>query len=758
MPSRRGTIAWLVRVPTRLTTILLAIATVACGGPAPTSRDEPVVDLIALLPYSDDGPRTLEVRPGDPADRTHLVRGWSAPVLVEGTAGARIVNGRIGTLLFHAGRKPRAMTVHIDRVRERPEPPPPPGRSGRRRVRSRSRMLIDVNGHVVRRARTSLETASGTYEVPVELLQAGRNLLSIREGSASPSRERSGPGDWVYTRISFEPAGGDETSPRAEGDRLILPAGTQASFFFRAPHDATLRLALGGAGSPDSAPQFTAAVTIDGQPRRLVVERTPDAPGEQRHALGVAPGEIVRLTLALGDRGNVSGAAVALVHPVIEGRPSGTGAPAAPAPAAVASRPNVILYVADTLRADRLGCYGRRPSITPAIDRLAAEGIVFENAVAQSPWTRPSTATILTGRDPAAHGAVTLRTRVRRDLPTLGDFLGARGWRTAAFVTNLNVAPAFGFGRGFTPYEYLPEDVRRPGVYEPASVLHEKALAWIDAHRDEPFLLYLHASDPHAPYRPTDPARPQPMSEEEGAALHQALMRTPRRLDDGAVASLRRLYDEETAEFDTEIGRFWDALGSRGLANDTLVMFVADHGEEFREHGMLQHGNTLYQEVMHVPLIVRLPGGRGGGRRVASLARHVDLVPTLLAALGVETNAPLSGRALALGDASVPEDGEATVDTWFGERALQALVVPPWKIVLPRLVLAARPEVYDLRQDPAERTNLARRHPMLIGYAKQRLAELEAAHAGELATADEHAEPVNPDALERLRALGYVVD
>jgi len=448
--------------------------------------------------------------------------------------------------------------------------------------------------------------------------------------------------------------------------------------------------------------------------------------------------------------------AIELVRPVIEGRRRlALGAPAATAPD---TRPNVILYLADTLRADRLGCYGAQPSETPAIDRFAAESILFENAVAQAPWTRPSTATILTGQYPTTHGAVTLRTPVRSDLPTLATILARAGWATQAFVTNLNVAPAFGFGQGFAHYEYLPEDVRRPGVYEPASVLHERALAWIAAHRDRPFLLYLHASDPHAPYRPTDPAHVPPTPpDEERVRLNRTLNEAPKRLSDEEVHTLRTLYDGETAEFDAEFGRLLERLAALGLMDDTLIVFVADHGEEFREHGALQHGRTLYREVLQVPLIIRLPGGRDGGRRVTTLARHVDLVPTVLALLGLPVDSDLPGTPLVGGGHAEAPVEEALADTWFDGVALTGILLPPWKVVLPRAVLAARPEVYRLTDDPAERRNLAREHPVLIGYAKRRLAELEATR-GALAPSDDAAPVVAPDAIERLRALGYVVD
>jgi arylsulfatase A-like enzyme len=736
---------------------LLAIAVLAglaaCDAGSRSARpEETVLDLAALLPFTDDAPRTTEIRPGDPAARAHLLRGWSAPVrLDDGTSGARIVNGRMGTVVFHAGRKPYPITVRVERRLDGEAPPPRVGRTGRVRPR-RSRMVIDVNGIVVRRAIESLHGPDGLYRVPVELVQAGRNVLTIRQGSPGTG-PRGGPQPprWVYTAIRFDGAGPALPAPRAEDGRLVLPAGSEATFYLRAPPEAALRFDLEAPPTAAAGLRLRASITPHGSPRRTVLDLAPRSAARVVQPLGLEAGTVARLTLAFGERGDTSGAAVALRAPEVVGR---GGQPPGASGVARGSRPNVVLYLADTLRADRLGCYGRTPSFTPEIDRLAREGIVFEHAVAQSPWTRPSTATILTGRYPAAHGAITLRTNVRRDVPTLGDLLARDGWTTAAFVTNLNVAPAFGFGRGFATYEYLPEDVRRPGVYEPASVLHDRALAWLDAQPRAPFFLYLHATDPHAPYRPVGPEHAA--AEERNAALNHALMKAPQRLDDAGLVTLQRLYDAETAQFDAELGRFRAGLAARGLTDDTLFVFVADHGEEFREHGAVQHGNTLYDEVMRIPLVVRLPGGSLAGTRVRTLARQIDLMPTMLALLDVAIPAELPGTPLALGDEG-DGAGEAVFDTWFGDRALTALVLPGWKVVLPRLLLAAKPEVYDLRRDPEERHDVARAHPVLIGYAKQRIAEVEAGR-GPLATDEAHEAGPQPEALDRLRALGYVLD
>src|SRR5581483_2923988 len=192
-------------------------------------------------------------------------------------------------------------------------------------------------------------------------------------------------------------------------------------------------------------------------------------------------------------------APAALGVPRITGRT--TAAPLTVAPAATPGV-NVILYVADTLRRDRLGCYGYGKPTSPRIDAFTRGAVVFDDAFAQASWTRPATASLLTGRYPAEHGARSLMSAIRPDVPTLASVLRAAGYDTAAFVTNLNVAGRFGFARDFGEFSYLEERDDSEGVYASAAELDAVALPWVEAHRERPFFLYLHASDVHAPYRP----------------------------------------------------------------------------------------------------------------------------------------------------------------------------------------------------------------------------------------------------------------
>jgi arylsulfatase A-like enzyme len=723
----------------------LALLVAGCA-PAPPGEDS--IDLLALFPFTGAGPRTREIRLGEPAGLPHLLRGWSEPeTLPDGSRGRRIA-GAEGVLLFQAGPEPVPVDVVVDRVRvgggERAWRPPP--------------QHLWLNGISLRQLASRDEQV--TLPLPAAAMRPGHNLLAIRL-QRRPRTRRHGrtQARFVYRSVKLVARGPEPATARLVegGGALLLPPATQVSFHVRAPHEARLRLTAVAPRAGGAHP-LEIAVETDEAAARVAFDDDVNGESALDLPLQVAAGTLTRITFRVPrdadgpveiDRPSVLGAAPE--------RREHDASSAAPRP----TRPNVLLYVADTLRADRLGCYGREADVSPRLDALAAEGIVFTNAVAQSSWTRPATASILTGQYPADHGAVSLRDRLSLAVETIADLFGHHGYATGGFVTNVNVGEAFGFGRGFGTYRYLPEDPESESVYVPAGELHAEALRWLDA-RSGPFLLYVHATDPHAPYRPSAemasrfvPAALR--SSLDGRAPLHRLLRHPESLGADDVQYLRALYEAEVAQLDAEIGRLLDALRARGHGDDTVVVFVADHGEEFREHGGFEHGSTLYQEVLHVPLIVRVPWSADAGRRSDVLARQVDVLPTLLTLAGLPVPRGLAGQPLL--DAAGRLDGagapETVAETWFGRSALAALVVPPWKVILPARGMAAA-EVYDLRTDPGETRDVVAERPVTAGYAEQRVAELRAAASGRGGQRAEDAAPLDAETLERLRALGYL--
>jgi arylsulfatase A-like enzyme len=415
----------------------------------------------------------------------------------------------------------------------------------------------------------------------------------------------------------------------------------------------------------------------------------------------------------------------------------------------------------DTLRADALGCYGYPLPTSPNIDQLAAESILFANTFAQSSWTKPATASLVTGLNPASHGAVNLTSRISPDATTLAEVLRAHGYLAGAFVTNVNVSGEFGFKRGFDEYNYLPEDLSRSTLHVTAAKVNELVFPWLETHQRQPFFLYLHVSDPHAPYRPPSltaerfrPPGPVPTIAYAPSPLHELTKDSTARTTEN-IAYVRSLYDGDVSLVDDAFGALVTKLKSLGLYDKLVMVVTSDHGEEFNEHGGFEHGHTLYREMLSVPLILRLPGGQGGGTRVLELARQIDIAPTVLRSVGLRVPPAMQGRSLWPVPAASTAPADAISQTKLGGGDVAAAMTTEWKVIHRGRATTSDFEIYDLRQDPEERRNLAAEKPVLLGYGRQLLMTSAANPtrprydgAGNLA--------LEPETAAKLRALGYV--
>ena len=396
---------------------------------------------------------------------------------------------------------------------------------------------------------------------------------------------------------------------------------------------------------------------------------------------------------------------------------------------------NLLLVTLDTLRADRLGCYGYGAAETPHLDGLAARGLRFEQAMTPAPLTLPAHATILTGLLPPRHGLRGNGTgSLPPDLGTMATRLAEGGYRTGAFVGSFVLDRRFGLGRGFAAYD---DEVDRSGprgagleAERPGREVVDRALAWLAAGDSRPFFAWVHLYDAHAPYEPPEPY----------ASRHAG-----------------RAYDGEISEVDAQVGRLLAFLAEQGAAQRTVVAVAGDHGEALGEHGELTHGFFLYEPSLRVPLILAAPGVLPGGRVVVQPVGLADLAPTLLALLGQapegEPSRPLDGRDLAADLVAGREPpaadlyAETRYPASFGWSALTALRRGPLKYVA-----APRPEVYDLAADPGESTNRLAERRREASEMARRLAEL--------GRDEVLAEPaaLDRDTRERLSALGYVAE
>jgi arylsulfatase A-like enzyme len=424
--------------------------------------------------------------------------------------------------------------------------------------------------------------------------------------------------------------------------------------------------------------------------------------------------------------------------------------------------PAVILIVVDTLRADHLGTYGAARFTSPELDAYARRGAVFEHAYAPSPWTLPTVASVFTGLLASQHGAGSLLTVDRKVLfarlgdgpTTLGEHLRGFGYPTHAVAGNPNLHPRFGVSRGFDTYDYRAggmDHIRR------ADAVVEASIAWIKARRGAPFFLFIHLFDPHMNYDPPEPTRGRftgglPAGRLALPFAESSRVRAGRLwLSGDEQAFVRAAYDEEIAFVDLQLGRLFTALRNDGVLDRSLVIFTADHGEEFWDHNGFEHGHTLYDELLRVPLIVWGPGVRPA--RIDTPVSLVDIAPTILDALAAPPIADAAGVSLwplLTGGAEPPPRILFADHIRYGpERA--AVVRWPHKAVID-LDTGAR-QLFDLEQDPGERVNIAAKEPAtmsaLAAEISERVIAREAQPAPEAVTLDSATR-------QRLQELGYL--
>ena len=485
---------------------------------------------------------------------------------------------------------------------------------------------------------------------------------------------------------------------------------------------------------------------------------------------------------------------------------------------------NVVVIVLDTLRADRLGCYGYARETSPNLDRLASEGFLFENTVTASPWTAPSLISLMTSLYPAAHDV--------RDTPhpgllaegvtTLAEILRERGYETAAFTEGGYAKSDFGLGQGFElyPEEAIDAEAGHAIVGHPSRIVENvgRTVRWLGERTDRPFFLFFHTYEVHAPYRAPEAHVHRFLPGYDEQREHDAVRSVTERWNasreidrDGAltVAMHRRrcaqqddlprfadpyAYSDRTAELglapeqlahlpemrermndlydagirhaDEQVERILAVLRERRMLDNTLVVFVSDHGEGLGEHGRLEHGEVLYGEVLLVPLILRVPEPlrrdlpRSG--RVEPIVRTVDVLPTVLDLLAIPHDGlPMQGSSLLGlmkgGSEDRPGFSHArTVERPFDTE--ESVRMGPWRLILDTASGATL--LYDLRSDPGALRDVSAQHPEVVERLR---GLLDAQRARDAALRAELGGSTAPGVLDEatrreLRNLGYVGD
>jgi arylsulfatase A-like enzyme/Flp pilus assembly protein TadD len=396
---------------------------------------------------------------------------------------------------------------------------------------------------------------------------------------------------------------------------------------------------------------------------------------------------------------------------------------------------NVILITVDTLRADKIGCYGNGNVATPTMDAFAAQGIRYERAISQTPLTLPSHTTIMTGTLPIFHG---VRDNggfvVPAELVTMAEAFKTKGYDTAAFVAAYVLDSKWGLNQGFDTY-FDKFDLSRfekislGEVQRPANEVIDEALGWIDKKKDGKFFAWIHLYDPHTPYAPPEPFKSQ---------------------------YAQNPYLGEISYTDTQLARLWDFLDRNGLRDNLFLIFTSDHGESLGEHEETTHGFFVYQAALHVPLIIATPFPELRGRISSETVGLVDVMPTVCEMAGIPIPAEVQGRSL-VPSFFVPgaaADRLAYSETFYpryhyGWSDLRSVQDGRFK-----LILAPVPELYDLDRDPGEEKNLV--------YLEKKVFEDLSARAGVLMeeagrnALEVDLQNVDEETREKLAALGYV--
>ncbi len=687
---------------------------------------------------------------GTPAGRSHLRQGWSGDETTPGGRPFVWSEGDESSLEFFLASA-RRLNFGF-----RCAPLGLPGLP-------QQAIAVSLNGHRIVDFR--LEAGPHWYRttLPGEALVAGANRLVFRyaytrrpvDNDVGSTDRRQLAVAWFEARLG---AGQESRQglPEVEAQTrtVRVPAGSQVAYHLRLPEGSSLAfdsVKLGGRGRASLSIQLQR----DGEPERELA-RLARPTGPWSVPLAEDAGNVVRISFRAlpGPEGAASGS-VMLVRPVLRGR--GLRAlPTSPVGEPRGRRPHVFIYLVDALRADHLGCYGYGRPVSPHLDAFAREGSVFRG-IAPSSWTKASVASLFTGLPPIVHRAQDRGDTLTPEATTLSKLLSAAGYRTYALYANTWLTGTFGLDQGFAERRFLIGRSDR---------LTRELLAWLrSVRRDDRLFVYMHTIDPHAPYSPL-PAYRARFAPAHGSLksasiywLEDLAVRSRRgeSIPRSLIEEITALYDAEIAFNDLQFGRLLEELKRRGLYDDSLIIFTSDHGEEFFDHGGVSHGQTLFAEVLDVPIVVKWPRGiTAPAGATGSPAQLVDLLPTILDSLGLPSPPGVEGRSLLRPTSAEarPSGSGALSYLDLDTRKIQSVTEGRWKMIRHGAVDDPQPTVglYDLKAGK-EMENVRDRHAIVTAYL---LAQLKAQDSRIPRTAPPPQAEMSEEVKERLRALGYL--
>ncbi len=713
-------------------------------------------DLLDIAHLADVDHRGLYIDMGTPARMKYTTGHWRGGWGSDGAEGDETFTNasEMGRLYFLL-REPREVTLRL-----------------RMRAVGSRRLQIFVNNRSLPEGVSLAEgDAFRDYDVRVaaDLMRAGENYVLLRFGGTTRVGDENvsvqvasvrvidgAPvADEQYVAPAYDTLAAQVDAGGTERRALTLRSPTSVSYYVEIPRDARLVFGVG----TDVAGSQRARVTIQpegGEAAEIYAAAVGTRWDDQAIDISRFAGQVVRLELSASGEG---AGRVAFAVPSIMVTP--------PAVAERREVRNVVVLLIDTLRASKLRAYDPSSRVrTPVLDRLATEGTVFERAQSQENWTKPSVASVLTGLTPGTHGATTTEAVLPDRAELVSEAFDAAGFATGSFLANGYVSNRFGFDQGWDHYTNM---IREERSTEAADVFRE-AGDFIEQHRSERFFVYIQTIDPHVPYDP--PAEFLAMYDDRADYAGQVrprmtgdLLERAKRTPPGVVFDasdqrrLRGLHDGEISYHDRELGRFLERLGALGVADDTLFLITSDHGEEFNDHGSWGHGHSVYQELLHVPLIVWRPGVVPA-QRIAHTVSTLSVSPTVLGAAGVSGLRAAEGRNLMpdiLGDVTVGP--QVAFSNFLDDR--RVIRAGRWKLIL----RGHNPTFFDLESDPGEQRELdMSRHPIAARYCRVLLGQyLGARDRGhwmdavqrESAALTAGAAVMDAETCAQLEALGY---
>jgi arylsulfatase A-like enzyme len=647
---------------------------------------------------------------------------------------------------------------------------------------------VSLNGTLLGTFTPGTEYADHRLETPAEVWQEGDNLLvllyskdvylpDVFPGSTDTRRVAV---QLDAIRIIADTEAGDEAQPvTAVGEGVDLPLPADVSWYVEIPQEGLLIFG----GEADHTALLRVTVAVDDGPTTEIFRRrfragTPGKPvvlDLERWA-----DRSVRLTFSVDPAdgaGGDNGPTFHLLRPEI--RVPAAAPPALPpgTAAATGAPPNVLIYVMDALRAGNLSTYGHQRRTSPVLDRLSRQGLLFRSAFAQAPNTTPSVKSLFTGR----YLPFTGHTVLSADHPTLAEVFTRSGYATGLFTNNPNLGPEVGYHRGFG---HVAREIffRRQPVKDFARQATDAFVRWAGSlPPGQPYFAYVHTIHPHNPYEapfPFDhmflPAEQRNRAEDLSTEALLGFAHGERQMGDSTLQRMKDFYDGDILYNDLELGRLLAWLRGPGPDRETVIAFTADHGEELADHGGLLHGYTLYDEQIHVPLILLPPAG-SPGRVIADNVRLVDLAPTIFELSGIGNTPPLEGETLTgfmAGAPAAPDPDRPVYSSASSATGLYTLRTGKWKYIFaPRTRhlwgmgqgLGRTRELhylFDLEADPGEQVNLASRDQITRKALQARLLEWidSQARLDEESEDQERIPELDEETRERLRDLGYIVE